>query len=221
MTTNPARVLSAAFIGLLLLSGCGGRSGSASGSDPTHTMSDGTTMTDAEMRSSEKADEHGHGEAESASAPGSVTRRHDGPSEAAGMICSREIAQAVQRTFGLSGLPQATDRWADQTYTCDYQLSASTLRLSVKDVDGTTAGRDFFDDLAHRLPGAVAIKGLQNLGFPALETPSSVGSVVFLKDHKTLWVDARRVASRDLAPGFSRTGAAYGVAAAVIACWTE
>jgi hypothetical protein len=45
--------------------------------------------------------------------------------------------------------------------------------------------------------------------------------VVFLKDHKTLWVDATRVAASDLPEGTNRQDAAYGVAAAVIACWTE
>lgn len=186
-------------------------------------MSDGTTMTDAEMTAkNESGGGHRHtDDAESTSAPGSVTHREDGPSKPAGMICSSEIAQAVQRTFGLPSLPTAKDQWADQTYTCDYRLPSSTLRLSVKDLDETVAGRKYFDGLARRLSGAQSIKGLQNLGFPALETPAATGGVVFLKDHKTLWVDASRVARQDLAPGFTRTGAAYGVAAAVIACWTE
>ena len=187
-------------------------------------MSDGSTMTDAQMKQMKKSGdthEHGDGDADNESAPGSVTQRHHGPSQPAGMICSLEVAQAVQRTFALPSTPKATDHWADHTYTCDYRLPTSTLRLSVKDLDEATAGRAFFDALHRRLPGAHPIRGLQNLGFPALETPGSTGDVVFLKDHKTLWVDARRVAAKDLPPGFSRTGAAYGVAAAVIACWTE
>lgn len=229
MRSTTTRVLLAACAALVLLSGCGSHSGSTesgskSGSaDPakTHTMSDGTTMSDAEMKKMEPGNTHGHSDDETESAPGSVTHRDDGPSQPAGMICSLEIAQAVQRTFALTDTPLATDRFADHTYTCDYQLPASTLRLSVKDLDEATAGRAYFDKLARTLPGAHPIRGLQNLGFPALETPGSTGDVAFLKDHKTLWVDASKAATQDLPPGFTRTGAAYSVAAAVIACWTE
>lgn len=219
--TTTMRALGTVCAAVVLLTGCGSHPGTRSAS--THTMSDGTKMTDAEMKNmDEPGESHQHGvDAESTSAPGSVTHRQDGPSDPAGMICSLEIAQAVQRTFGLPSTPTATDRWVDQTYTCDYRLPSSTLRLSVKDLDEAGPGQAYFDGLASTLRGARPIKGLQNLGFRALETPRTVGGVVFLKDHKTLWVDASRVARQDLAPGFSRTGAAYGVAAAVIACWTE
>ena len=233
MTSTTMRALVAACAVQVLLSGCGSLSSSAdSGSEPgsastsgkTHMMDDGSTMTDAEMKKMDKsgdAHEHDDGDVETTSAPGSVTQRENGPSQPAGMICSLEIAQAVKRTFVLPSTPSATDRWADHIYTCDYQLPTSKLRLSVKDLDEATAGRAFFDALGRKLPGARPIRGLQNLGFPALETRGSTGDVAFLKDHKTLWVDASRVATKDLPPGFSRTGAAYGVAAAVIACWTE
>jgi hypothetical protein len=237
MTSTAMRRLLALGAAGVLLAGCGSQaapassqpgssssSGSASASGKTHTMSDGTTMTDAEMkkmRDSGESHEHGKGDAESASAPGSVTHRGAGPSQPAGMICSLEVAQAVQRTFALPSTPRATDTWADPAYTCVYQLPTSTLRLSVQDLHETKAGRTFFDALGHRIPGARPIKGLQNLGFPALETPGSTGEVAFLKDGKTLLVDASRVVAKDLPPGFSRTAAAYGVAAAVIACWTE
>jgi hypothetical protein len=226
--TSTKRLLMAACASFVLLAGCGSHSGSSessakSGSEKTHTMGDGSTMSDAEMKKMEESDDsHEHGDDdETESAPGSVTHRTHGPSQPAGMICSLEVGQAVQRTFALPSTPKAKDRWADHTYTCDYQLPTSTLRLSVKDLDETTAGRAYFDALARMLPGAHPIKGLQNLGFPALETAGPTGDVAFLKDHKTLWVDASRVATKDLPPGFSRTGAAYGVAAAVIACWTE
>jgi hypothetical protein len=60
---------------------------------------------------------------------------------------------------------------------------------------------------------------MAGFGFPSFETPR--GDVVFLKDHKTLWVDATRLARSDLPDGATRAHVAYGVAAAVIACWTE
>ena len=92
----------------------------------------------------------------------------------------------------------------------------------MKDLDlGRAAGRDWFRRLGHRLEGARRIEGLPNLGFPAVETPGAVGSVAFLKDHRTLWVDAGDVAAADLPPGFTRTGTAYSVASHVIACWKE
>ncbi len=199
-----------------------------SGSAEDHTMPDGSMMSDAEMRemaateSPDDSHEHDSGtEAESAPAPGAVTRRGDGPSVAAAMICSLEIAESVQRTFALPRVPTATDGWEGQTYTCTYQLPSSTVALSVQDLDRGQGGRSWFDALGRRLEGARPLEGLQNLGFPAVETPGSVGSVAFLKDHKTLWVDAGDVATQDLPPGFNRTGSAYSVASQVIACWKE
>ena len=44
--------------------------------------------------------------------------------------------------------------------------------------------------------------------------------MVFRKDHKTLWVDAGRLSRGGLPTGMSRTDVAYGVAAAVVACWS-
>ena len=92
-------------------------------------------------------------------------------------------------------------------------------RLSVKDLDSAGPGRAYFDDLRRSLPVATTVKGVASYGFPAFETTH--GDVVFLKDHKTLWVDAGRLTRADLPAGTSREDAAYGVAAAVIACWTE
>jgi hypothetical protein len=109
--------------------------------------------------------------------------------------------------------------WAHRTFTCSYPLAHGDLRMSVEDLDAAGPGRAYFDSLRGRLDGASPIVGLAAFGFPAFETPQ--GDVVFLKDHKTLWVDATRVGAADLPQGTNRQDAAYGVAAAVIACWTE
>ena len=228
MTRKTARSLAAVAFAAAVLAGCGTQaatSGSAStskeatpkdsGSEPTHSMADGSSMSDAEMAQMDSAD------SETANAPGQVTHRGDGPSAAAGMICSREIAEAVQRTFRLPAPAEATDRWSDQTYTCTYRLPTSTFTLSVKDLDQAAPGRAHFDSVAASLPGAERIRGLENLGFPAVQTPPSTGQVLFLKDDKTLQVDAGEVATRDLPPDYSRTDTAYSIASAVIACWTE
>ena len=144
------------------------------------------------------------------------------PSETASMICSDEIRTAVGSTFELAdGAPVGLHSWdpGARLFSCTYQLGGGDLRLSVDDAEGAAAGTAYYDDLRARLPEATRIKGLENFGFPAFETAD--GSVVFIKDHKTLWVDGTRLGAGDLPEGTSRTQVAYGVAAAVIACWTE
>jgi hypothetical protein len=160
-----------------------------------HTMADGSSMTDAAMHAAPR------------------------PSAAARMICSDETRDAVMRTFALSDAPGAVTDWSDQLYSCTYRLPAGELRLSVQDATNAGTGRAYYDGLRVRLPGATDIGGLQSFGFPALETPN--GNVVFLKDGKTLRVDASGLPATALPSGFTAQEAAYGVAAAVIACWTE
>ena len=144
-----------------------------------------------------------------------------GPSQPAAMICSDEIRSAVQRTFHLTGRPTPTRRWSanDLTLTCNYSLPAGMLRMSVLDAPNERTGRPRFRRLRATLPGSSTIRGVPSFGFPAFETRS--GNVVFLKDGKTLRVDASNLTRGGLPAGFTRTEAAYGVAAAVIACWTE
>lgn len=220
-------LLATLVAGALLLSGCGqqetatgaGGSGAADrGTSGSHKMADGSTMSAAEMA---KTDSHGHDDAESASAPGSVTHREGAgaPSAAAAMICSKEIADSVRSTFELRTAPSAVDGWSAQRYTCTYRLPGGRLRLSVQDLDQPGPGRAWFDALSNRL-GARTIRGVASLGFPAAETPVR-GNVLFLKDDKTLLVDATAVGRSDLPKGLNRTEAAYGVAASVIACWSE
>lgn len=141
------------------------------------------------------------------------------PSGTASMICGPEIREAVAHTVGIDRAPRGRRSWADPRFRCRYLLTAGELRLSVEDLDAAAAGRDYFDRLRARVPDATGIGGLQNLGFPSFE--STHGDVVFLKDHKTLWVDASRLDPARLPDGMSRQDVAYGVAAAVIACWTE
>lgn len=221
--------LAAACAAALLLAGCGSQASSGAGassspsSQKTHTMADGTKMTDAQMKQMGSGKAGGSADPEKTSAPGQVTHRTAGPSQPAGMICSLEIARAVKRVYALPQVPSATDAWsaAAHLYTCTYRLPTGALRLSVKDLDAGAAGTAYFTALQKRLPGATRIAGLQNLGFPAFQTGGSTGSVGFLKDGKTLWVDASRATPSDLPPGFSRTATAYAVAAAILACWTD
>jgi hypothetical protein len=188
----------------LALTGCGsqdgGEEGSAAGHDGTHVMPDGSTMSDAEMEAMHEMD-------------------GGGPSEAAAMICTPETADAVRRTFALAAVPPATDGWDDPVYSCAFELAKGNLRLSVVDFEAGPKARARFEEVRADTPGAHRIPGMQSLGLPSFETED--GRVGFLKDGRTLVVDARGVTGADLPPGFTRTGAAYGVASAVVACWTE
>lgn len=145
---------------------------------------------------------------------------HKGPSSAASMICTTEIGDAVARTFALSATPESKDGWskAERVYTCSYQLAGGTLELSVQDAADDTSGAAYFDGLRQSLPGSSALEGMENLGFPAFATADRI---VFLKDGKTLQVAAAAVPEGALRDGYTRRDAAYAVASAVIACWTE
>lgn len=220
-------VLGAAVVIGIMTAGCGDMHGSSmeapqpmtSSGMPTsgmptsgmpsgrHTMPDGTVMGSSKMAP-------GH------EASGGHSSMSDGqPSAAASMVCGDEIAGAVRRTFKLPALPHRTAVWSDQVYRCTYALPGGDLSLSVADLAAAGPGRAWFDKLRNRLPGASTIVGMSNFGFPAYQTDR--GDVVFLKDHKTLWVNATSVATTELPAKYTRTDAAYQIASAVIACWSE
>jgi hypothetical protein len=171
-------------------------------STANHRMPSGITMPDADMS---ETDQGGAGDA--------------GPSQAARMVCSEEIRDAVARTFGLAQAPRSTGDWSHGVFTCRYRLPGGPLIVSVQDATNEGAGRAYYTSLRTRLTGARDIEGVESFGIPAFETP--VGNVAFLKDGKTLRVDASHVAKASLPVDFSTSEAAYGVAAAVIGCWTE
>jgi hypothetical protein len=141
------------------------------------------------------------------------------PSASARMICGTEIRHAVERTFALSAPPPAASTWTHRMFGCTYDLPNGSLRLTVDDATDPNVGRGYFTGLRSQLTGSATIQGAEALGFPAFETPD--GNVVFLKDGKTLRVDASSVPRQALPTGFSREEAAYGIAAAIIACWKE
>lgn len=143
------------------------------------------------------------------------------PSTTAAMICGSEIRGAVRRMFALTGQPVSTPHWSksDRLFSCTYQLPHGRLALSVQDSLDAKTGRNYFDGMRRRLTGAKPLRGMENFGFPAFKTAS--GRVLFLKDGKTLQVDASILPARALPKGYSHEDAAYAVASAVIACWTE
>lgn len=196
-----ARTLVAAVATATLLAGCGGGGSAQLHAEPgvTHGASAGMSG----MPRMSMADMH-------------AGRR---PSGSARMICAAETRHAVQRTFALSVRPPATSTWVHRLFACTYDLPHGSLRLAVDDATDPEVGRAYFNALRSQLSGSRTIRGAEAFGFPAFRTPD--GNVVFLKDGKTLRVDASAVSRQGLPTGFSRMDAAYAVAAAVIACWTE
>ncbi|KRF19010.1 hypothetical protein ASG90_03760 [Nocardioides sp. Soil797] len=193
----------------LLLAGCGSTSAdrnaspseapsSASGS---HTMPDGTVMKDEEMGD-----------------PGDTTGRE--PSPAARMVCAGDVAADVERIAGLEEAPARQASWAEPMYTCTYSLPDGPLVLSVHDATDARSGRDHFETLRTTLDDPQDIVGMTGLGFPAYETDDGVA--VFIKDNKTLEVDATALPDH-LGPDgdLSAADVAYAVAASVLTCWKK
>lgn len=223
MKVRPIIAGSLLTAGCLVLGGCGGGSGTHSGStrpSGTMTMPDGTVMSSGQMAGMGTSKPGGSTSGTSGSARASMAGMHarSGPSAAAAMICSNDTRGAVRRTFELSAEPTSTKSWSQKTFRCVYRLPGGELKLAVKDLSNLRAGHTYFERASASLPGSRAIHGLQALGHPAFET--ATGQVGFLKDGKTLLVDASGVPAQDLPRGIGRTTAAYGVAAAVIACWS-
>jgi hypothetical protein len=198
---TPRLLASLAVVGVLA-AGCGGTTGSgavgstapASSASPS---ADGSSGMDMDMGSADK------------------------PSAPAAMICGEEIQDAVRRAFAMTDDPAGTSSWDRErrVYSCSWRVPGGRLAMSVQDATQVKAGRAHFDALRTGLTGAKAITGMESLGFPSFDTPS--GNVVFLKDGKTLRVDASSLSEDALPQGFTRSETAYSVAAAVIACWTE
>jgi hypothetical protein len=144
------------------------------------------------------------------------------PSGTATMVCREdEVRDAVRRTFGLTAQPARRERWSadERLLSCTYAVPGGPLLVSVQDATDAKVGKAWFDRLRSRLHGAHRITGMEGFGFPAYET--AAGDVLFLKDGKTLHVDATRLSSASLPEGYDREGVAYSVASAVIGCWTE
>ena len=207
-----ARSLAAALTLTALLTG-GCAAGGSSASTP-HRPAQGTDQGTAQgMKMSAEDMKNMNGMDMSAAS---------GPSQTATMVCGREIRGAVRRTLGLDALPpRPSSSWSgsQRLFECTYRVPQGTLRLSVKDATDPAAGRAFYDRLRSRLPGARALEGMQSFGLHAFQATD--GHVVFLKDGKTLQVDASGLSGAALPAGFSRVDVAYGVAAAVVACWSE
>jgi hypothetical protein len=189
--------------GPLLLTGCG-TAGDASSRDTPSTKTSTTAPT--------------------SSTPGSTPTDAGAvfgpaaPSKSALMICGNEIRGAVATILALHTPAPARASWVSHTYTCAYQLPVGPLVLSVKDSQDVPAARQYFKTLGEHLGPTKTLTGQAALGLSGYET--STGTVVFLKDNRTLIVDATRLPLRVGPQKTSRTTLAYQIAAAVMECWT-
>jgi hypothetical protein len=141
------------------------------------------------------------------------------PSRAARMICSREIRSDISRKLAVGTVAPATVTWDNMLYSCSYQLGEGPLVLSVQDSPNDAIGRAYFESTRQNAVKAQPLHGLLSLGLPSYKTPD--GSVVFLKDGKTLTVDATKLQNSNGPSHLSRSDLAYAVAADVVACWSE
>lgn len=210
----PWRRLAAAPVMLAALAACdGGAEAGAHGPSDTHTMPDGTVMQGTEHPGGHHhSDDSGHGkDAEEDAA---------GPSPAARMVCAGSVVDDVTRILALEGEPEPSSSWNTPMFICTFELDEGPLVLTVHDAAQERAGKRHFDTVRAELGQTSPLKGMYGLGLPAFETDD--GTVVFIKDGKTLRVDATELPDH-LGPddGMSQTELAYAVATSVLACWTE
>ena len=187
-----------------LVAGCG----SGSGSGSTESKGDAAAIQRYQ-------DMHMSHQAHATAGPSAARP----PTETASMVCDDEIHGDVAQTFALPTLPAGTSTWQGGLFTCTYLLPTGPLTVSVKDSLAGNAGRAYFNALRAFDGGPPLLSGLEAFGLPSYETAN--GRVVFLKDGKTLAVDAGALPKVAGPRGESRTDVAYAVAADVIGCWSE
>jgi len=190
----------------VLVAGCGAEAAHQAGGNVVpagmHRMADGTVMRDSDMGVRAKAEAY----------PAQ-------PSSSAAMICTPQTHAALQHNLGLSAVPMSTDRWAGGVYTCTYHLSGGDLVVSVDDAADVAVGQRHFDAMRADIPDLHRIRGLQSFGLTGYA--DGRGTVLFLKEGKTLDVDATELPTSIGRYQQSPGDVAYGVAAAVLACWSE
>lgn len=195
--------LAAIAVAALLLTGCA--SSAASSPAPpapaaSHSMPDGSTMSGAE-----------HGAHDAAAAEGA-------PSAAAEMICAGQVQTAIASLLQLERAVEPVASWDAPSFTCSYDIDGAPLVLTVHDATDTAIGELHFTEVQRSL-GASAIEGMLGLGLPSFSTGD--GIVGFLRDGKTLVVDATALPEALAGGSMTRDGAAYAVASAVLVCWVD
>jgi len=191
--------LAAIAVAALLLTGCASAAASSPAPTASHTMPDGRAMSGAE---------HGGHDAGAAGAP----------SAAAEMICAGQVQTAIASLLQLERAVEPVASWDAPDYSCSYDVDGAPLVLTVHDATDATVGEAHFAEVQRSLDAA-AIEGMLGLGLPSFSTGD--GIVGFLRDGKTLVVDATALPESLAGGALTRDGAAYAVASAVLVCWVE
>ena len=203
----------------LLLTGCAAGAAEPVDSpapEASHTMPDGSEMSGAEHEAhgaehGGQGTEHEGHEAEASAAAEA--------SDAARMVCDGQVVTAVASVLRLDEEVAPTSSWAAPMYSCTYDIDGAPLVLTVHDAADVATGEQHFARLQASLDGAEEIEGLLGLGMPSFTTGE--GIVGFLRDGKTLVVDATALPS-ELADGTrTQDSAAYAIASAVLVCWVQ
>lgn len=215
---TPVRIAACLTLAVALVGcGSGDETTDAQGGE-THVMPDGTVM---KGKTHVHDDSHSHGEESAPEDSGSDAST--GPSQAARMVCSGQVVADVTRILGLDEKTEPSSSWTKPDFRCAFDTPGGPLVLTVHDADDESAGEQHFQRMQSAQAGARPIKGVSGLGLPAYETPEGITS--FVKDGKTLTVDASRLTGRDGRLGteqdMTRSEIAYAVASSVLTCWTE
>lgn len=139
----------------------------------------------------------------------------DKPTKTALMVCGDDISAEITLVLKLDGPAPTRSTFADDLFTCTYDLPIGPLILSVQHSDSASAASAYLDGQRARLAPTIDLIGL---GERAFTTPSGVA--VVLKDNETLTVDATGVPAVFGPDQQKRTDLAYEIASVVLGCWT-
>lgn len=196
-----------------LTAACASTNADTDGSAPAGTSTSVSTPAAPPSSSSPSSDTPGM-----PAMPG-MTQTDAGPSASALMVCGPEIQKAVATALALDTPPTTTTTWTDHLYTCTYHLPTGQLVLSVKESPDSAAANAYFAGLRQQLGDAHPLTGAQGLGNPGYE--SAGGTVVILKDGKTLKADATGMPATSGPAKTSRMDLAYEITTDILGCWSE
>ena len=134
------------------------------------------------------------------------------------MICDGQVVTAIGSILQLEGDVTPSSAWQSPMFTCTYDIDGAPLVLTVHDISDADEGQQHFDERQASL-GASDIEGMLGLGLPSFSTGDGV--VAFLRDGKTLTVDATALPDGFAGDATTQDEAAYAIASAVLTCWVE
>ncbi len=145
----------------------------------------------------------------------SAAASSDTPSATAKMVCGPEILGSVMQSLNLTKAPHTTSSWHNDLFSCTYELPMGTLVLSVQQSKSDAAAGSYFATLRPTLGRTETLIGLGKSAYGTSE-----GTVVVVKDDKTLRVDATRLPAVFGSNQQKRADYAYEIASDVLGCWT-